>query len=177
MTMVFELSGIDRHFSEFICKEAVGASATLKPVVSLVSHAVGDGNICLNLADVAGRDIQVDGEEVSIPVLYELQESLRRTSVVGSPGDYRPLILDGDGRLYLYRYWKYERDLARVILEKAAAPCGMVDEALSAKDCAGCSRTMKGRGPTGKEWLPWLRCGKNSASFPAARGPARPRQS
>ncbi|HUH65547.1 MAG TPA: exodeoxyribonuclease V subunit alpha, partial [Syntrophales bacterium] len=33
----------------------------------------------------------------------------------GRPGDYKPLILDNRARLYLYRYWDYERTLADFI--------------------------------------------------------------
>jgi energy-coupling factor transporter ATP-binding protein EcfA2 len=35
--------------------------------------------------------------------------------VVGEPGEQKPLILDQKGRLYLYRYWEYQEELARGI--------------------------------------------------------------
>jgi exodeoxyribonuclease V alpha subunit len=40
---------------------------------------------------------------------------LRESSVVGKPGEYKPLVLDEIGRLYLYRYWNYEDKLANWI--------------------------------------------------------------
>jgi len=126
----FELTATDRHFAAFIKREAGDSPPWLEFVVSLASNAVGNGNICLNLADIAGTDILVDGTEHRVPVLEELQEQLTGTRVVGAPGEFNPLILDGDGRLYLYRYWKYERDLARIILEKAVTPVIDLDEAL-----------------------------------------------
>jgi len=49
---------------------------------------------------------------------------------VGNPGEYRPLILDEAGRLYLHRYWRYERDLAEAILMRAAAPAPRLDRGL-----------------------------------------------
>ncbi len=128
MATVYELSEIDRRFAAFICREADSASPLLSHVASLVSAMVASASICLNLADIGGRDICIDGEEISFPLLDELREELLKTTVVGSPGDFRPLILDTGNRLYLYRYWKYERDLARIVLEKAAAPGDRLDE-------------------------------------------------
>jgi exodeoxyribonuclease V alpha subunit len=147
--MEFELSAIDRHFADFICREAGGASPWLGLAVALASNAVGKGNICLNLADIAGRVIRVDGEEVTVPVLAELTVCLAGTKCVGTPGDFRPLVLDGKGRLYLYRYWKYERELVRVILEKAAANCTDIDEALVME---GLGRLFSGNTGGGTDW-------------------------
>lgn len=146
MDIEYELSMLDRHFASFICSESDGAPPSLKRVVSLASNAVGNGNICLNLADIAGRDIRIDGEEFTVPAFEALRDSLLKTAVVGSPGDYRPLVLDGEGRLYLYRYWKYERDLARAILAKAATPCSVTNTALLR---AGLGRLFPGT--TGEE--------------------------
>jgi exodeoxyribonuclease V alpha subunit len=147
--MGFELNAIDRHFADFICREVGDAPPWLGLAVSLASNAVGNGDICLNLADIAGKTIQVDGEHVAVPSLEELKDALQRTQVVGLPGDFRPIILDGDGRLYLYRYWKYEQDLARFIIEKAAVSYGEIDEALLA---AGVGRLFPGNGGEGTDW-------------------------
>src|ERR1039458_6047738 len=122
MTIPFELTATDRHFAAFIQREAGSAPPWLGLAVSLASNAVGNGNICLNLADIAGTEIMVDGSLQRVPMLEELQEQSSGTSVIGSPGEFKPLVLDEDGRVYLYRYWKYERDLARIILKKAGSP-------------------------------------------------------
>ena len=37
---------------------------------------------------------------------------LAATAVVGSPGQECPLVLDSSGRLYLFRYWQYEQQVA-----------------------------------------------------------------
>ena len=130
MTTLFELNATDLHFADFIQREAGEAPDWFRLTASLASNAVGNGNICLNLAEIAGSVIQVDGRDRSLPGLSEMREVLAELPVVGSPGEFRPLVLDGDGRLYLYRYWKYERDLVRIILEKASLPAGDLDEAL-----------------------------------------------
>lgn len=147
--MVFELNNLDRHFADFIFRESGGASAILKPVASLLSNMVGNNNICLDLADIAGAEILIDGDKVNVPGIEKLHESLLETSVVGSPGDFRPLILDRNGRLYLYRYWKYERDLARIIIGKAATTCGKIDTELLGK---GLDRLFPGADDNTCDW-------------------------
>lgn len=149
MTMVFELNSIDRHFADFILKESGGTPAILKPVVSLLSNVVGNGNICLNLADISGKEIRLGGEEISIPKFKRLRNSLREAPVVGSPGDFQPLVLDANGRLYLYRYWKYERDLAQTILYKTALSIDTIDKALFTQ---GLDRLFPGFTEEGVDW-------------------------
>jgi exodeoxyribonuclease V alpha subunit len=63
------------------------------------------------------------------PRLDDWLALLRRSSVVGRPGEFRPLILDDHGRLYLYRYWDYETRLADDLLARAV-DIEHVDEAL-----------------------------------------------
>ena len=94
---------IDRQFADFICRLTGSDDEALRLVVGSLSAAVGRGDICLDLADVAGLD-----ETDCAALLYS-------TTVVGTPGEFKPLVLDAAGRLYLYRYWQYERDLAESI--------------------------------------------------------------
>ena len=51
------------------------------------------------------------------PKLGKWRKTIDANSVVGKPGDFRPLILDGS-RVYLYRYWDYERKLADILNER-----------------------------------------------------------
>jgi exodeoxyribonuclease V alpha subunit len=146
VTIPYELSATDRHFAAFIQREAGSAPPWLGLAVSLASNAVTSGNICLNLADIANTKILVDGSEQRVPLLGELQEQLVGTGVVGGPGEFKPLVLDGDGRLYLYRYWKYERDLARVIMEKAATPSIDLDQTLLSEGVQRLFPVSKGEG-------------------------------
>lgn len=129
MTMSFELTSTDLHFAEFIQREAVSAPPLVPLTAALTSRWTGDGHVCLELSDIAGQNIVVDGNELQIPGVEDLQAQLLTSSVTGSPGEYRPLILDA-GRLYLYRYWKYENDLVRVLQCKAEAVPPELDEEL-----------------------------------------------
>ncbi|MEI6215082.1 MAG: exodeoxyribonuclease V subunit alpha [Desulfuromonadales bacterium] len=144
--MIYELNAIDRHFSRFIAGMD-GGTAHLETVTALVSNVVGSGSICLNLADIAGRRVSVDGIEVMLPEFDELCRELASVPAVGAPGEFTPLVLDRQGRLYLYRYWKYERDLAQVILLKATVPVS-VDENLLGE---GLERLFNGTGD-GIDW-------------------------
>jgi exodeoxyribonuclease V alpha subunit len=149
VTTPFELSATDHHFADFIAREAGMAPEWFRLAVALASNAVGNGNICLNLADIAGREIQVDGVLRQMVELSVLRQGLAGLPVVGVPGEFRPLVLDGEGRLYLYRYWKYERELVQVILEKAALPVAEVDETSLA---AGIARLFPGTPGEETDW-------------------------
>ncbi|QSV47447.1 exodeoxyribonuclease V subunit alpha [Geobacter benzoatilyticus] len=101
---------IDFRFADFLCRLARSGSDELRRAALRVSNAVGQGHICVDLAAEAG------GEEES----GRVTDLLRSSGVVGNPGEFAPLVLD-DTRLYLYRYWKYETELAEKIIEKAGS--------------------------------------------------------
>lgn len=105
---------IDYRFADFICRLAVNGSDELRRVALRVSNAVGQGHICIDLAAEAGEDAEGG----------RFTDLLRSSGIVGNPGEFAPLILD-DTRLYLYRYWKYERELSERIKEKAGYPCSV----------------------------------------------------
>jgi exodeoxyribonuclease V alpha subunit len=130
MAIEYQERAIDRYFAAFVCRQAGREAGELfRLVVSLASSAAGKGNICLNLADIAGSSFIVDNRELRLPGFDDLMELLKSTAVVSYPaGELRPLVLDASGRLYLCRYWKYERELAGILLQKASAAPGDIDE-------------------------------------------------
>ncbi len=138
MTIEFQERAIDYHFADFICKQVAGeANELFRLVVSLASNAVGQGSICLNLDDIAGQEVLVNGKTILLPGLEALMELLAESAVVSLNGQHqRPLVLDASGRIYLYRYWRYEHDLAEIILQKACAVAGNVDAAMLQKSLA-----------------------------------------
>ncbi|MBG7602791.1 MAG: exodeoxyribonuclease V subunit alpha [Gammaproteobacteria bacterium] len=105
---------------------------------ALASHAISDGDVCLDLAAVAGtqlKDLKLSTEyRLEIPSLDELREALRSSRVVGSPGDTAPLILDKHDHLYLGRYWWFEKQVADALLARALPlQPGEVDDELLAQ--------------------------------------------
>ena len=110
------ISQLDRQFARFIARVCGCEKPGLLLGAALASRGVGEGNICIDLKDFAGRSLSAEGPAQGPPVVFpslELWEAdLRGASAVGLPGSSVPLILDDKNRLYLERYWRYERDLA-----------------------------------------------------------------
>ncbi len=90
------------------------AAATAAREVSL---ALSDGQVCISLADLAASEV-VPGTPDGIDAW---RRSLLASGVVDTadaPGQM-PLVLDADGRLYLHRYFDYERRLAERVWRAA----------------------------------------------------------
>ena len=112
-----QLNEIDHQFASFICRQAGSDDPHLKSAAALLSRGVVSGDVCLDLA-CALQDGDAAG--YGIKSLESWVQRLRDFTVVGAPGDFRPLILDGANRLYLHRYWRYEDELAQAILKRGA---------------------------------------------------------
>ena len=117
-------SDLDRHFATFIEAQAGGDRPSLALAAALVSRWRSEGHICLSLEEIAGAafpDEPIEGvKPVRVPALKGLVRELKNSPVVGSPGDFKPLILDARHRLYLHRYREYEHSLASEIRKRAA---------------------------------------------------------
>jgi len=116
------LTDIDIHFAKFITDLNKKDDPDIFLAAALVSNATGNGDAYLDLASVAEKPLFVDlkGEgTVKGPKLSGWSKKLSQSPVVGRPGDFRPLILDKKNRLYLYRYWEYERKLSESIINRS----------------------------------------------------------
>ncbi len=116
-------SELDLHFARLMARLSNEKGPELFLAAALVSRATGEGHICMDLSAFEGRPIFVDGvanRHFACPELKTWRQCLESQSVVGRPGDYRPLILDDRSRLYLYRYWEYEKRLADDLKKRAA---------------------------------------------------------
>lgn len=120
---------LDRQFAAFI-RRLAGSDAPplLEPLAALTAAALRDGHVCLDLTLLAGTSLHPEGTTLSVPPLETLSDLLWDTTVVGVPGDVTPLILDHGGRLYLYRYHRYERELTDDILALADGTVHPPDE-------------------------------------------------
>ena len=114
---------IDRQAAAFLCRGAKDDAGALCAVVSLLSQAVGQGHVCLDLEEIAGQLARIPGrdEPLRLPDAAHLISALRSLPTLGGPGEHRPLILDDYGRLYLYRYFRYEALLADAIRARAVS--------------------------------------------------------
>jgi exodeoxyribonuclease V alpha subunit len=115
------LTDIDIHFAGFMANLADSKYQEVFLGAALVSNVTGKGDVCLDLASFAGRVLLDKDEErdaVICPGLSAWKDNLMSTGIVGRPGDLCPLILDEENRLYLYRYWEYEKKLSDSIKER-----------------------------------------------------------
>ena len=133
-------SPLDRYFADLMVELAGETSPdgqkNLWLAAALASTFVGKGHVCLNLSEIAGMPLVAeDGMEAPAmvcPGITEWISSLREQSVVGLPGEFKPLVLDEKLRLYLYRYWLYEQQLAKSILAMAGRYQGTIDREMLA---------------------------------------------
>lgn len=132
---VEELSGFELEFAALMLELASEADSATRTALALAAALTGqhmlDGHVCVDLAQVAGT--LVLGTQA--PALEDWLVRLSATPVVAkvdrhsTPGSgARPLILEGS-RLYLQRYWRYERELAQRLRARAAMPLMDVDRA------------------------------------------------
>jgi exodeoxyribonuclease V alpha subunit len=122
---------IDRQAAAFLCRKVSDDSGLLRTVVSLLSQSVGQGHVCLDLDEVVSQPVRIPGRDdpQRLPDAGHLKTALLSLPTLGRPGEHRPLILDDAGRLYLYRYFRYERLLAEAIRTRAASEPVTPDEA------------------------------------------------
>lgn len=131
MMIEYQERPIDRQAAAFLCKgvNSSGDTELLRLVVSLACNAVGNGNICLDLAVVAGKTVRRAGkEDIRLPGLERLRALFQALPSVGAPGEHRPLVMDNAGRLYLYRYWHHEHELARLLMQRSQSAPAELDE-------------------------------------------------
>lgn len=112
-------SPINLHFASFLSGRC-GGSPEVFVASALVSRAASQGHVCIDLEelDIAGEPIAGHfPASCSDPSLWA--DELIASGAAGFPGDYAPLVLEKPSRLYLFRYWKYEKDLAESLLARA----------------------------------------------------------
>ena len=125
------LTAIDRQFADLIVQLAGNRSSELWLGAALASNAVQKGNVCLDLKSAAGKpwfeEESAADDTLVCPPWEGWRDALKGVKPVGAPGEFKPLILDDAGRLYLYRYWRYEKILADFFKVRIQAPAPDVD--------------------------------------------------
>ena len=103
---------IDIRFADFIYQLDGNDDADMFLSAALVSNVTAGGDICLDLNRFTQQMLTTgpdNPDAIICPTLPVWLEKLTDSAVVGKPGEFRPLILDGQNRLYLYRYWNYQK--------------------------------------------------------------------
>jgi len=112
-----DLREIDREFAAFICRQAGSTDRQLERAAALLSRGVTAGDVCLDLDHALKAG---DAADCGIKSAAAWAKQLESFPVVGAPGKFTPLVLDGANRLYLHRYWRYQEELAQSILARGA---------------------------------------------------------
>ncbi|MDY6973521.1 MAG: exodeoxyribonuclease V subunit alpha [Thermodesulfobacteriota bacterium] len=123
-------SEIDVHFAGLMARLSGKDVPELFLAAALASRAASEGHVCLDLSSVEERILLSDEPGLGnffCPDLLEWRKVLCSSRVIGRPGDYCPLILDDRSRLYLYRYWQYEKTLADDIRARVAREITEID--------------------------------------------------
>ncbi|ABW66866.1 exodeoxyribonuclease V subunit alpha [Desulfosudis oleivorans] len=137
------LGELDRRFGELLTALDPGGGKELFLAAALTLWHTRRGHVCfdLNRADAFLTD-GLDG--VSLPDGRQWADILSRSAVVARPGgDPAPLVLDGEGRLYLHRYWAYQEQLADFIRSRA----GIIRKVDAHRLKEGLTRWFPGQGP------------------------------
>ena len=143
------LRPLDRAFAGFLLEREPAASPLLLLAGALVSHQLGQGHVCLDLAATLEEpdfalSLPPEGEqagETRLPsqllaavdlsgwqaVLAASALVEHRTAGAAPEQASRPLLLQGE-RLYLRRYWDHEQSVARIIRQRLAEPLALSDD-------------------------------------------------
>jgi len=92
------------------------------------SRATAEGHVCVPLATLARR-FEASSAEVRAALLASGMASSMTDDSAQSAAALRPLVIDGQGRLYLARYYDYERRLARALVAHAIGEGQVADAA------------------------------------------------
>ena len=130
------LSPLDVHFARFMETLSGTSSQEIALAAALASCFTRQGHICFDLSRSPSLATGESGADFPLPERGQWETTLRRSKVVGHPGEYRPLILDEKGRVYLFRYWQYQEELVRGIkrgieAKQSGLDMGLLQQGLS----------------------------------------------
>lgn len=131
------LRALDRAFVAFLGERDPQADPLVLLAATLASHQLGHGHVCLDLAEtLAAPDFALslppEGDALAGPLLLPSQllerldldtwrQRLQASALVAAASTdaqaSRPLVLSGQ-RLYLRRYWAYERRIDSALRER-----------------------------------------------------------
>ncbi len=122
-----------RHFAGLMRRLASADDPLVAAAAHRLSVAAAAGHSCIDLREIADGSASGPGPssgDGTQRTSEAMAAALRGSGVVGASGEFRPLVLDAAGRLYLYRYWDYEQRLARALRVRAEIEEPVQDETL-----------------------------------------------
>jgi exodeoxyribonuclease V alpha subunit len=116
---------LDVHFARMLAEIDPSAKPAVLLGAAWASRAIAFGHVCADLRRITLRPpVDADGNEIvgiDSPSLFEWVMALAgNATLVGDGTTRKPLVFDGDARLYLFRYHRYERMLAEALRSRAS---------------------------------------------------------
>ena len=131
------LSSLDFHLARTLTDLVNEDDPLVGLGLAVASRATSRGHVCADLGRLAGSPVVTsEGEPVEDLVWPEAAPwiaALKRSLLVTEEGDdgLSPLVLDGEGRLYLARYYDHQERLAVALTARSAGEGPVIgDEAL-----------------------------------------------
>ncbi len=125
------IDAVDFEFTHFLYSSHSQIAANVLLAACLASYFYRQGNVCLILDDYDECNLFAETETslqpLQTPNLEQWKKELADSPIVGAPGEFKPLLLDNAGRLYLHKLWTQERSLADNLLQKQALANCQVD--------------------------------------------------
>ncbi|WP_233800797.1 exodeoxyribonuclease V subunit alpha [Paraburkholderia sp. HP33-1] len=116
------------------------------------SRATAEGHVCVPLATLARR-FDASSAEVRAALLAS---GMASDGAAGAAA-LRPLVIDGEGRLYLARYYDYERRLAQALVAHATGEAHIAKADVDTDPAALRERLLRYFGPPKDDDVDWQR--------------------
>ena len=128
-------SSLDYHFANTIGVIAQEDNPLVLLAAAAVSRATAQGHVCLEIEALAGTFIlSEEGRGGRWPEKEDWLAALENSSLTARNQATAPLVLDDGNRLYLARYWDYQKRLLAQLKARAE------------KEVAGVDRVILGKG-------------------------------
>lgn len=124
------LSALDVHFARTMARLQPGCSDAVLLGAALASREVANGHVCADLRRVLERpllDAQGRPLQVHLPSIFAWVMELGQSPLCSDGSRPTPLVFDGEARLYLTRYWRYQSRLATALHARASTPMDDID--------------------------------------------------
>lgn len=112
---------LDRHFATRISNNAKSGSRLAGHAAAVASAMLRRGHLCARLDERPDFGNELPPVMERWPSLEQWRADLEASGLVAlDSADFLPLVLDSQGRLYLHRYFEYERRLADALRARVA---------------------------------------------------------
>lgn len=114
-----ELTWLDWHLARTLMRLAGEGAESIQWAIALLSRAVREGDVCLDLARLEEKLARWEVEHPLPVSADQIVHDVGKSLLVGGGSPVTPLVFDSKGRLYLRRYWVYERRVLEDLQQRA----------------------------------------------------------